>query len=115
MNDVSVYLGRRRRGESLIKRTSFEAFSCSFCPGTGVLNIHEAKKKTYHSWFKTKSASTKCISLIGEPPPPSPPLLTSTRPCRGAFLLVHGLGTMLLEPLYTKFVGAKNVAMCACK
>ena len=45
MNDVSVYLGRRRRGESLIKRTSFEAFSCSFCPGTGVLNIHEAKKK----------------------------------------------------------------------
>ena len=47
-----------------------------------------AKRRTYHSWFKTKNSCAKCIPLIGDPSPfclphTCPGLPTNVQRCIG--------------------------------
>ena len=64
MNDVSVYLGRQRRGGIPHRENELQVLSA---PSTGVLNIHKAKNVPLQV-RNTKNTCAKCVLSMGDPP-----------------------------------------------
>ena len=64
VNDISIYLGRQRRGGVPDQKNELEALSCSFCPSAGVLHVCKMKKIA----LMVQSKERMCEMQLRTPP-----------------------------------------------